>query len=72
MAFADLPDVGATAGPAARPRDRAGAAATARPMLPSAGWEPTPERFRDPRTGTVMRVWVDGTGGRHYVPDRPA
>ena len=36
---------------------------------PAADWEPTPERFRDPRTDKIMRVWVDGSGGRHYVPD---
>ncbi|MGH2916954.1 MAG: DUF1707 SHOCT-like domain-containing protein [Solirubrobacteraceae bacterium] len=33
-------------------------------------WQPTPERFRDPRTGRVMRVWEDAAGGRHYLPDR--
>jgi hypothetical protein len=32
-------------------------------------WSPTAERFRDPRTGRVMRVWVDTGGGRHYVAD---
>jgi hypothetical protein len=32
-------------------------------------WEPTNERFRDPRTRRIMRVWVDADGGRHYVPD---
>ncbi len=36
---------------------------------PSPGWRPTGERFRDPRSGKVMRVWVDTGGGRHYVPD---
>lgn len=36
---------------------------------PSADWAPTPERFRDPRTGKVMRVWQDAAGGRHYVAD---
>jgi hypothetical protein len=30
------------------------------------GWTPTGERFRDPKTGKVMRVRVDGAGGRHY------
>ena len=33
------------------------------------GWSATPERFRDPRTGRVMRVWVDSAGGRHYVAE---
>jgi hypothetical protein len=34
------------------------------------GWRPTPERFRDPTTDRVMRVWVDPTdGARHYVAE---
>jgi uncharacterized protein DUF1707 len=36
---------------------------------PQASWRPTSERFRDPRTNQVMRVWEDAGGGRHYVPD---
>ena len=36
---------------------------------PQPDWQPTGERFRDPRTNEVMRVWVDSGGGRHYVPD---
>ena len=36
---------------------------------PAPGWRPTNERFRDPKTGRVMRVWVDAAGGRHYVGD---
>ncbi len=32
-------------------------------------WRPTTERFRDPGTDLVMRVWIDAAGGRHYVPD---
>ncbi len=32
-------------------------------------WRPTAERFRDPGTNRVMRVWLDGGGGRHYVAD---
>jgi hypothetical protein len=36
---------------------------------PQIGWQPTGERFRDPRSRRVMRVWVDRAGGRHYVPD---
>ena len=34
-------------------------------------WRPTAERFRDPGTNKVMRVWVDAGGGRHYVADDP-
>ncbi len=36
---------------------------------PHPGWRPTNERFRDPRTNQVMRVWEDAGGTRHYVPD---
>jgi len=36
---------------------------------PQADWQPTSERFRDPKSGNVMRVWVDSAGGRHYVRD---
>jgi hypothetical protein len=37
---------------------------------PGAGWVPTPERFRDPSTRAIMRVWVDPADlSRHYVPD---
>jgi hypothetical protein len=36
---------------------------------PAPDWIPTSERFRDPRTNRVMRVWVDTGGGRHYVVD---
>ena len=37
---------------------------------PDPGWVPTDERFRDPSSGTIMRVWLDpADGSRHYVPD---
>ena len=37
---------------------------------PQPGWIPTAERFRDPSSGTIMRVWTDpADGSRHYVPD---
>jgi len=36
-----------------------------------ADWRPTAERFRDPRTNRVMRVWEDAGGARHYVADDP-
>jgi hypothetical protein len=32
-------------------------------------WQPTPERFRDPRSGRITRVWVDAGGARHYVAE---
>jgi hypothetical protein len=35
------------------------------------GWLPTKERFMDPTTRRVMRVWIDpARGERHYVPER--
>ena len=34
-----------------------------------ADWSATDERFRDPSTGRLMRVWLDSGGTRHYVPD---
>jgi hypothetical protein len=36
---------------------------------PEPDWHPTDERFRDPKTNRVIRVWVDSAGGRHYVAD---
>jgi len=36
---------------------------------PAPGWIRTDEVFRDPGTDRVMRVWADGTGGRHYLPE---
>ena len=37
---------------------------------PAAGWIPTDERFRDPSTRTIMRVWIDPADlSRHYVPE---
>jgi hypothetical protein len=32
-------------------------------------WSATDERFRDPSTGRLMRVWLDTAGARHYVPE---
>jgi hypothetical protein len=37
---------------------------------PRVGWIATNERFRDPTTQRIMRVWLDpSSGSRHYVPD---
>jgi hypothetical protein len=36
---------------------------------PAPDWQATSERFRDPASNKVMRVWVDSAGGRHYVAD---
>ena len=32
-------------------------------------WTQTTEVVRDPSTTRLMRVWLDETGGRHYVPE---
>jgi Domain of unknown function (DUF1707) len=42
----------------------------AQAAAPGPGWVPTQERFRDPSTRKVMRVWIDpADSSRHYVPD---
>lgn len=42
----------------------------AQAAAPGPGWMPTAERFRDPSTKKIMRVWIDpADGSRHYVPD---
>jgi hypothetical protein len=70
-AIADLPAAapGTTPGtaPPRRARRRRG---HAHADQPTAGWVPTSERFRDPSTSMVMRVWVDPADqSRHYVPE---
>ena len=70
-AIADLPGApmpGTAPGSApSRPRRRRG---HAHADQPAAGWIPTSERFRDPSTSTIMRVWIDPADqSRHYVPE---
>lgn len=70
-AVADLPVTsavteGAGAEAPARARGRRGYAQVDRP---GPDWQATPERFRDPRSGQIMRVWEDPSGQRHYVPE---
>ncbi len=67
-AIADLPQITdpgiAAPAPVKRRRGHAQAA------KPAAGWLPTNERFRDPTTRAVMRVWIDPVDqSRHYVPE---
>jgi hypothetical protein len=74
-AVADLPQLPQLAGPAgsaaARPAGRRRGHAQA--ATPAAGWIPTEERFRDPTTRAVMRVWIDPADqSRHYVPEPDA
>jgi hypothetical protein len=64
--MADLPPVAPPPPEADRPRRGRGHAEADKP---SPDWQPTEERFRDPRTARIMRVWVDSGGGRHYVPE---
>jgi Domain of unknown function (DUF1707) len=68
--LADLPALGPSVAGSRRPARtsfwRRGHGDAERPHI---GWQPTGERFRDPGSGRVMRVWVDPAGGRHYVPD---
>lgn len=52
-----------------RPRRRGHAQARS----PEPGWVRTDERFRDPSSGMIMRVWLDpADASRHYVPDTDA
>jgi DUF1707 SHOCT-like domain len=77
-AVTDLPGIavtgttpGTTAPPGASPPRRARRRrGHAHADQPAAGWVPTNERFRDPSTSTIMRVWVDPADqSRHYVPE---
>jgi Domain of unknown function (DUF1707) len=64
-ALAGLPVLGPAVAPKRRWGRRHGEAGVAQ-----AGWIPTKERFIDPSTQRVMRVWVDPADhSRHYVPD---
>jgi hypothetical protein len=69
-AVADLPRVPA---PGAAPRPARKRRGHAHADRPAAGWIPTDERFRDPTTRAVMRVWIDlADQSRHYVPEPDA
>jgi hypothetical protein len=70
-ALADLPAPEPAAPAASRPRRgwlrRRGHGESERAQP---GWRPTPERFRDPTTDRIMRVWIDPADGqRHYVAE---
>ncbi|HWC85803.1 MAG TPA: DUF1707 domain-containing protein [Solirubrobacteraceae bacterium] len=65
---ADLPPLPPEQG--GPPRGRGRGRGHGHANTPGPGWLATNERFRDPGTQRVMRVWVDAaTGERHYVPD---
>ena len=36
---------------------------------PRPGWRRTEEVFNDPSTNRIVRVWLDQSGERHYVPE---
>jgi hypothetical protein len=65
-AIADLPPLAGVPEPAPRPRWGRGHGEADKP---APDWQPTSERFRDPRTRRVLRVWVDPAGERHYVAE---
>jgi Domain of unknown function (DUF1707) len=74
-AVTDLPLLGGTAAgdapPAPAGRARPGQRRRhAQRLQPAAAWVPTPERFRDPSTRAITRVWIDPADlSRHYVPE---
>ena len=70
-AVTDLPPVARMAPSGPPPRARIGQRRRhGQQMEPGAGWVPTPERFRDPSTRAIVRVWVDPDDlSRHYVPE---
>jgi hypothetical protein len=75
VAVTDLPLLGAQgsgeSSPAQAGRARPGQRKRhAQQAQPGAAWVPTPERFRDPSTRAIMRVWIDPADlSRHYVPE---
>ena len=36
---------------------------------PQPGWRRTEEVFNDPSTNRLVRVWLDQSDERHYVPE---
>ena len=79
QALAELPAiapaVGTPGAPAVSPPRRSllGRRGHAQTAAADPGWVRTAERFRDPSSGQIMRVWTDpADGSRHYVPDDPA
>ena len=69
-AAATLADLPAFPGPPAPRRRRRWGARHGESDGPEPGWVPTTERFRDPSSRRLMRVWVDpSTHARHYLVD---
>jgi Domain of unknown function (DUF1707) len=79
QALAELPAIAPPGGTpdaqagAQRRRSLLGRRGHAQAAIAEPGWVRTAERFRDPSSGQIMRVWTDpADGSRHYVPDDPA
>jgi hypothetical protein len=69
VALTDLPPAGVPGTPGAG-RGRGSRGRHAQTHKAEPGWVPTDERFRDPSSGVIMRVWIDPSDqSRHYVPD---
>jgi hypothetical protein len=72
-ALSGLPLLAGYGGAASLPRPRPGRRwrrGHAQASAPSPNWLPTGERFRDPTTRMILRVWVDPDDlSRHYVPE---
>jgi hypothetical protein len=71
-AVAGLPLLSEQAGDASAVHTRRSRRRHAESDRPGPGWVPTSERFRDPASRMIMRVWVDpADDSRHYVPESP-
>jgi Domain of unknown function (DUF1707) len=69
-AVADLPPLGLASSGSSKGRMAGGRRRHAQAAEPGPGWLPTAERFRDPSSGKITRVWVDPADqSRHYVPE---
>jgi hypothetical protein len=67
---ADLPPLGLASSGSSKGRMTGGRRRHAQAAEPGPGWLPTAERFRDPSSGKITRVWVDPADqSRHYVPE---
>jgi hypothetical protein len=63
--IADLPPL-----PSNAPKRHSWQRGHGEPVTAGPGWLATNERFRDPTTNRIMRVWVDpADGSRHYLPE---
>ena len=58
MVLADLPPAGVPDTPGAG-RGGSSHGRHAQTRKPEPGWVPTAERYRDPSSGVIMRVWID-------------